>query len=149
MMIAKTPSCWGSLKRLFVVAMMAMPLGYVATAVNAVAPAPTPATTITLNESDPHLGGTVTFTCTNLPKVPGNTGGVRIQILAYQDGALIYGTAGSHDESFLLGGSWSQWMEKGGPAHCVADLYYWSYKGGHQSFHWLATTTFDAAGAAP
>jgi hypothetical protein len=91
----------------------------------------------------PHLGDYVSFTVT-YPKTLDHYG-VRIQVLCYQDGNLVYGMAGAYNYQFLLGGSMSQWYLTDGPAECHADLYYWSYNGG-QKFNQLATTTFDAMG---
>ena len=93
---------------------------------------------------EPRLGDDVTFTVT-YPKTLDHYG-VRIQILCY-DGAgnLIYGEAGPYTQAFLLGGAMSIWYQTGGPAHCRADLYYWSYNGG-QKWNGLAYTTFDALG---
>jgi len=101
--------------------------------------------------SELKLGGTVTFDVTfspdNLDKK--NKGGVRVQIIANDPTThdTIYAMARHYDEAFLLGGGWSPWLEQGGPAHCVASLYYWSYQGGGQQFNHLATIEFDAAGA--
>jgi len=94
----------------------------------------------------PHLGGTVNF-ATTYPKVPGNTV-VRIQVICYQSGALVYGEAYNSDQTFLLGGGWSLWLENGGAASCTADLYYWSYKGATQTFVPLSSMTFEADGPA-
>lgn len=93
----------------------------------------------------PHLGGTVGF-AVSYPKIPGNSP-VRIQVLCYQAGALVYGEAYNADKEFLLGGGWSTWLEVGGTATCQADLYYWSYKGATQTFVPLSSMGFDAAGA--
>ncbi len=98
---------------------------------------------IALNEPDQHLGGTVTFTVV-LPKLAGNTT-PRIEVLCYQSGHLVYGEAGGVDQSFLLGGAMSEWLKTGGPADCSANLFYWSYNGG-QTYNWLASTGFPAAG---
>jgi hypothetical protein len=90
----------------------------------------------------PSLGDSVTFTVT-YPKQLDHYG-VRIQVLCYQDGNLVFGMAGPYDYAFLLGGSMSQWYLNGGAASCHADLYYWSYSGG-QKFNELAWTDFEAA----
>ena len=91
----------------------------------------------------PALGDWVTFSATYPRQLESK--GVRIQVLCYQNGELVFGMAGAHDYDFLLGGAMSTWYLNGGAASCVADLYYWSYNGG-QKFNWLASTTFDAAG---
>ena len=85
----------------------------------------------------------MTFTVT-YPKTLDHYG-VRIQVLCYQNGNLVFGMAGAYDYQFLLGGSMSQWYLNGGDAECHADLYYWSYNGS-QKFNQLASTTFAAAG---
>ena len=92
----------------------------------------------------PHLGDYVSFTVT-YPKTLDHFG-VRIQILCYDaNGNVIYGEAGPYYQEFLLGGSMSIWYQTDGPAHCSADLYYWSYQGG-QKWNGLANTQFDALG---
>jgi hypothetical protein len=98
----------------------------------------------------PALGDSVTFSVT-YPKAVEKYG-PRIQVMCYQDGALVYGEAAPYYQSFLIGGAWSLWQADQPPAdresaaHCVADLYYWSYQGG-QKFNWLASVEFDAAGS--
>ena len=91
---------------------------------------------------EPHLGDYVNFTVT-YPKTLDHYG-VRIQVLCYQDGNLVYGEAGPYTNQFLLGGAMSTWFLSGGAAACHADLYYWSYSGG-QKFNLLASTNFDSA----
>lgn len=93
--------------------------------------------------SDLQLGGWVLFD-TTVPKAYERQG-PRVQVICYQDGALVYGEAGPASQAFLLGGASSAWLVAGGAAHCVADLYVWTYRGG-QTFTWLASTEFDAAG---
>jgi hypothetical protein len=98
---------------------------------------------LTLNESGPHLGGTVTFTAT-YPKSSKNP---RIQVMCYQAGVLVYGEAGAYDQSFLLGGGSSLWLTNGGPASCIADSFDLVMNGNNmQEVTWVAETTFDAAG---
>lgn len=92
----------------------------------------------------PNLGDTVTFAVA-YPK-SAEKYGPRIQVMCYQGDDLVYGEAGPYYQGFLLGGAGSIWLyTNNGPAHCVADLYYWSYQGG-QKFNWLASTEFDAGG---
>jgi hypothetical protein len=90
----------------------------------------------------PSLGSTVTFTTT----YPSSTKNPRVQVLCYQNGALVYGESGSPDYAFVLGGGSSQWLANGGPANCEADLLDVYYQGGQQQVVWLASTTFNAAG---
>ncbi len=92
---------------------------------------------------EPRLGDYVTFTV-SFPKTLSHYG-VRIQVLCYQDGTLVYGMADAYDHAFQLGGGSSAWLDNGLPASCHADLYYWSYNGG-QKFNLLASTEFDALG---
>lgn len=92
---------------------------------------------------EPKLGESVTFTVT-YPKTLEHYG-VRIQVLCYQGGNLVYGEAGPYSQAFLLGGSMSTWYLTDGAAYCHADLYYWSYNGG-QKFNPLAWVEFSAAG---
>lgn len=84
----------------------------------------------------------------------------RIQVMAYQDvdadtqvDDLVYGEARATSGSVNalpfdpLGGGGSDWLTNGGPAHCVATLYFWDKVQGQQTFVPLATVEFDAAGA--
>ena len=99
--------------------------------------------TIAINQAPVALGDTVTFTTTGIPKkvkIP------RIEVLAYQDGALVYGEAGGVSDSFLLGGGGSIWKDRGGPADCVANLFYFDNSGPTQTYVRLATTNFHAEG---
>jgi len=88
----------------------------------------------------PRLGDTVTFSVT-YPKTLERYG-VRIQVLCYQNGALVYGESKKWNQQFVLGGSASTWVLTNGDASCVADLYYWS--DGGQKWNFLAETQFDA-----
>jgi hypothetical protein len=98
---------------------------------------------LALNESDPHLGGTVTFSAT-FPKSAKNP---RIQVMCYQGGVLVYGEAEGYDAAFLLGGASSDWLRNGGPASCVADAFDLSWNGNNmQEVTWYGELTFEAAG---
>jgi hypothetical protein len=90
----------------------------------------------------PTLGSEVTF-ATSYPKTIKNP---RIEVLCYQDGSLVYGEAGGAHDTFLLGGGGSAWKDGGGAADCRANLYYFGYKAGKQTYNRLATTTFSAGG---
>ena len=103
----------------------------------------TPPSSASATPWEPRLGDWVTFTVT-YPKTLDHYG-VRIQVLCYQNGNLVYGEAGPYDQAFLLGGAMSPWYMNDGSATCHADLYYWSYNGG-QKFNPLAWVEF-AAGA--
>ena len=75
----------------------------------------------------PALGDYVTFTTV----IPGNVQNPRVEVLCYQNGALVYGEAGSPANAFLLGGGGSLWLNAGGGAACVANLYYFTWNGGN------------------
>ena len=121
----------------------------------------TPSGSIALVTSDPQLGQLCQFSCIVQDLHGGKGSQPRIQVMAYQDGVLVYGVAGdafrlwkgqkttsgeNGEDGFLLGGGSSQWLTNGGPAHCVATLYYWSYAG-QQKFNPLAPPIeFDAGG---
>ena len=97
---------------------------------------------LTLDQTDPHLGTTVTFTVT----APRSVKAPRVSVTCSQGTTLVYGEAGTFDHAFLLGGASSLWLELGGPADCTADLFYWDYVGQQQVYVWLAQTTFSAGG---
>jgi hypothetical protein len=90
----------------------------------------------------PTLGSSVEFATT----YPSNTKNPRIEVLCYQDGSLVYGEAGGVNDAYLLGGGGSLWKDKGGAADCRANLYYFGWKAGKQTYNRLATTTFSAGG---
>lgn len=77
----------------------------------------------------------------------------RIQVVAYQDvdgdgqvDDVVYGEVYAAGTGFVpLGGSGSDWAIRGGPAHCIATLYYWDYHP-QQTFVPLAAIEFDASG---
>jgi hypothetical protein len=103
---------------------------------------------ITLNTSTsariaaPSLGSSVTFTVT----YPTSVKTPRVEVLCYQNGALVYGEAGSPGDTFVLGGGGSLWLTAGGSASCTANLYYFTWKAGQPATTYLASTSFDAAG---
>jgi hypothetical protein len=101
----------------------------------------TSSSSITLNQSDPHLGGPASFTVT----FPNSVKNPRVAIWCYQSGNLGYMATDTYTTTFTLGGGSSAWLSGGGYAQCRADLYYYSYNGG-QEYHGLATMSFDAAG---
>lgn len=102
------------------------------------------AETITLNEANPALGDFVTFTVTGVPthqiKNP------RISVDCYQGGVSVFGMAGGIHDAFDLGGSSSDWQRNGGPADCVATLYYFDKHGPAQEYVVLASSDFAAGG---
>ncbi len=94
-----------------------------------------------LAASRPSLGSTVAFDA-GYPRTVKNP---RVAVKCYQAGTLVYAEAGTVDDSFVLGGGGSDWLRSGGVASCTADLFYFTYKGKVQTYHWLASTDFDAA----
>lgn len=88
----------------------------------------------------PTLGSTVSFST----GYPNNVQNPRIEVLCYQNGSLVYGEAGGVADSFLLGGGGSIWLSGGGPADCVANLFYFGQHAGSQTYNVLATTSFPA-----
>ena len=89
---------------------------------------------------EPSLGDWVTFSTT----YPTSVKNPRIEVLCYQGGALTFGMAGGVDYSFQLGGAGSQWLWSGGEADCTANLFYFGWKGGKQTYNLLASTRFHA-----
>ena len=99
-------------------------------------------TTTGLAAAKPALGATVAFDA-GYPKTVKTP---RYAVWCYQGDALVYMEARNLDESLQLGGGGSAWLTTGGAASCRADLFYFTYKGQVQTYHWLASTSFDAAG---
>jgi hypothetical protein len=90
----------------------------------------------------PRLGSLVGF-ATSYPSSVRNP---RVAVRCDQAGALVYADAAAVGDGFVLGGGGSDWLRNGGPANCQADLFYFTYKGSVQAYHWLASTSFEAAG---
>lgn len=88
---------------------------------------------ISLDQSDPHLGDLVTFTTSGIPK---NVHRPRIEVLCYQDNALVFGMAGGVDYAFRLGAG----------TDCTANLFYFGKEQGEQVYVLLASTSFHAEG---
>ena len=116
------------------------------------------APSISLVESDPHLGGVVHFNWDD-GGLHGNKN-PRIQVVCVQDvpfdytwpdgsvhtqtDPVVYGEAkDAQGNVFTLGGGLSVWLMHGGGADCVATLYYWGNQG---SFNPLAEVIFHAEG---
>ena len=104
---------------------------------------PTPSGSLVLDQVAPSLGTYVTFTWT-VSNLPG-WATPRIQIICSQDDVIVYVVAGPAWQPFLLGGGSSPRLTNGGPAACVATLYYWQFHP-FQVFHPLDTVTFAAGG---
>jgi hypothetical protein len=92
--------------------------------------------------AQPHLGSWVTFDTV----VPTNVKVPRIEVLCYQGGSFVFGMAGGVDYGFLLGGGGSTWKDLGGAADCTANLFYFGWHAGSQTYEWLASTSFSAGG---
>ena len=89
---------------------------------------------ITLNQTDPHLGDLVTFT---------TNAGSLITVACYQDGVgVAFAAEQPTGSAFLLGGANSLWQSRGGSAVCYAWVYTRSLGDG-----FLAMTSFAAGGA--
>lgn len=90
----------------------------------------------------PHFGDSVTFT-TAYPDTF-NKYWVYINVLCYQlvgsDHVLVYASTQKPDATFYLGGTPSPWVPNGGPATCIANLFYWSNGG---KYTVLADTDFE------
>lgn len=106
--------------------------------------AQTASSSITINQTDPHLGGSVTFTTS----VSGLAGGewAMVGVSCSQSGTLVYGALDTPEATFLLGGGSSLWLQRGGEADCVASLYAYGWKGGQESIRALASVSFHASG---
>src|SRR5262245_34409218 len=93
-----------------------------------------------ISPSWPRLGDTVTFTAEYPDSL--NKYWVYINVLCYQgpDHILVYATTQKPDSSFLLGGTNSPWVQNGGAATCIANLFYWSNGG---KYTVLADTDFE------
>ena len=88
----------------------------------------------------PRLGSWVTFSS----GYPTNVRYPRIEVLCHQGGTLTFGMAGGVDYSFQLGGGGSDWLRNGGEAECTANLFYFGWKAGVQTYNRLASTSFHA-----
>ena len=88
----------------------------------------------------PRLGDGVAF-ATTYPKQLDKYG-VGVHLSCFQNGSLVYSETQPNTATFTLGGTSSPWRTTGGPAYCVADLYYWNSQG----FNWLAGAQFTASG---
>ena len=99
---------------------------------------------ISLNESGPSLGSTVTFT-TSIPALSGWEWPM-VGVTCSQAGVRVYGALDTPGAAFLLGGNSSVWLQQGGAAECTATLYAYGSKGGQETIRTLASTPFTAAG---
>jgi hypothetical protein len=100
--------------------------------------------TISLDQSSPHYGDTVTFT-TSATGVSSSTV-LRIGLICSQNGTDVYMLSGVVGTSFPLGGPNTSSAWNGGAASCTATLFYYTYQGQVQSgVVTLASTTFGVA----
>jgi hypothetical protein len=88
---------------------------------------------ITLNETDPHLGDWVTFATSGR--------GSNIQVACYWGLDLVWESKQPVGTAFLLGGTSSRWLTDGGGADCYAWLI------GRDMSRIYASTRFTALGA--
>jgi hypothetical protein len=113
---------------------------------------PVPGGTLTLLTASPALGQVASFEYTlsgGVRECPngGTNKCARIQVVCSQNGNVVYGEAypAVHPFNILLGGGGSVWLSNGGPADCMATLYYWDFTP-VQTFVPLASVSFTAAG---
>jgi hypothetical protein len=88
----------------------------------------------------PSLGSSVGFAT----GYPATTKNPWISVLCYQGGTVVYGEGGGPTHQFVLGGASSVWLTVGGSATCTAELGDLYWKGGHEYYNYLATTSFSA-----
>ena len=107
-----------------------------------------PAPGITRIETDPHFGGTVSFTVSYaaIKDTP------LVRVLCFQNGQMVYQYSQWSDGSDTWTPKFALWSDPwasngGGPADCAADLYYFTYQGQTQTaVVYLAHTEFTASG---
>lgn len=102
--------------------------------------------------SELKFQGEVRFVCGGMDRLKNP----RVSVEAHDgEGVLIYAEAGRVFDTFTLGGGSSQWVERGGgPADCIATLFYFKVEGtdrewnghGQQQYVPLAHVSFQAAG---
>lgn len=88
----------------------------------------------------PMLGTSVAFAS----GYPTTTKNPWISVDCFEGGVLVYGEGGGPSHTFQLGGATSVWNTVGGAASCTAELGDLYWKGGHEYYTYLATTTFSA-----
>lgn len=88
----------------------------------------------------PMLGNWVGFAT----GYPGATKNPWISLTCTENGATVYGEGGGPTHQFQLGGASSDWWAVGGTANCTAELGDLYWKGGHEYYTYLATTSFSA-----
>jgi hypothetical protein len=88
----------------------------------------------------PTLGSSVAFGST----YPKSTKNPWVSLTCYQNGTFAYAEGGVADHMFVLGGGSSPWLSVGGSADCTAELGDLYWRGGHEYYTYLASTTFTA-----
>jgi hypothetical protein len=88
----------------------------------------------------PTLGSSVAFGST----YPRGTKNAWVSLTCYQEGVFVYAEGGVPDHTFMLGGGSSPWLSVGGSADCTAELGDLYWRGGHEYYTYLATTSFTA-----
>ncbi len=87
---------------------------------------PTPSGSIAINPSSVlELGGTVVFDVSTADIKRKNN--VLVSVIAYQGEGTVFVGIVEEGETILLGGASSTWLSNGGPAECIAQLYYWNF----------------------
>jgi len=90
--------------------------------------------------TQPTLGSTVGFAA----GYPSTTKNPWVSVMCYQGSTLVYGEGGTVGHQFQLGGATSDWVALGGSATCTAELGDLYWRGGHEYYTYLATTSFSA-----
>lgn len=88
----------------------------------------------------PTLGSMVGFST----GYPSTTKNPWVSLMCYEGSTLVYGEGGGPTHQFQLGGASSEWLAVGGTATCTAQLGDLYWKGGHEYYTYLATTSFGA-----
>lgn len=138
--------------------LVAIGLALLVGSASAIAAPPVDSGTLTLLTPAPSLGQPAVFEYTlagHVNECPngGTNKCARIQVVCDQpvspinpDG-VVYGEAkpAIHPTVFVLGGGSSEWLQVGGPASCIATLYYWDFHP-QQTFVPLASVSFTSDG---
>jgi hypothetical protein len=88
----------------------------------------------------PSLGSAVGFAS----GYPNTTKNPWVSVMCYEGSSLVYGEGGGPSHQFVLGGASSNWLSVGGTANCSAELGDLYWRGGHEYYTYLATTSFSA-----
>jgi hypothetical protein len=88
----------------------------------------------------PTLGSAVGFAA----GYPSTTKNPWVSVMCYEGSTLVYGEGGGPTHQFVLGGASSVWLGVGGTANCTAELGDLYWRGGHEYYTYLATTSFSA-----